>query len=60
MSMNIWEWDWVKEVRQLYVRSVNMEVDEFEALLDVAIRGGTPKHPDLPLFSPFATETILR
>lgn len=41
---------WEDEVRALYERSPDMDVDEFEALLDVALRGHRPEHPDLPVF----------
>lgn len=41
---------WENEVRALYVRSMDMEVAEFELLMEVALRGGRPRHPDLPLF----------
>jgi hypothetical protein len=40
---------WEDEVRALYVRS-EISVEEFEELLDVALRGERPDHPDLPVF----------
>jgi hypothetical protein len=43
---------WADEVHALYLRDPGMEVAEFEALLDVALSGGQPEHPDLPLFLP--------
>jgi hypothetical protein len=49
---------WESEVRALYERSWDMEVAEFEALLTTAMRGEQPKHPDLPMFLPFATESL--
>jgi hypothetical protein len=49
---------WEREVRALYERSPDMEVKEFEALLETALRGERPDHPSLPLFLPFETEEI--
>lgn len=40
--------DWAAEVEALYVRDEDMEVDEFEALLAVAMTGERPDDPRLP------------
>lgn len=40
---------WEDHVGALYL-STDMEVDEFEALLDVAMRGERPDHPELPAY----------
>lgn len=47
---------WEDEVLALYHRSENMEVAELEALLETAMRGERPEHPDLPIVLPFAIE----
>lgn len=41
---------WEREVRTLYERDPDMDVAEFEQLLEVALRGERPEHPDLPVF----------
>jgi hypothetical protein len=43
---------WENEVRALYLREPDMEVDEFEALMATALQGERPDHPQLPLFPP--------
>jgi hypothetical protein len=50
---------WEAELRRLYVRSIDMEAQEFEALLEVAMTGQRPNHPGLPAYLPFMTETVL-
>lgn len=40
---------WEQELRDLFVRS-DMSVDEFDRLLDTALRDERPDHPDLPAF----------
>jgi hypothetical protein len=48
---------WESEVRALYERSRDMSVEEFERLIETALRGERPEHPNLPLFLPFETES---
>jgi hypothetical protein len=48
---------WEGEVRALYLRSIDMGADEFELLLDVAMRDERPEHPDLPLYLGFGMAT---
>jgi hypothetical protein len=48
---------WADEVRKLYLRT-EMDAAEFEALLEVALRGERPDHPKLPAYLPLATELL--
>lgn len=47
---------WVNAVRRLYLRDV-FDADEMDGLLDAAVRGERPDHPDLP---EAAWQTMLR
>lgn len=51
---------WADEVTALYVRHPDMETAEYEALMDVAVRGERPDHPNLPAYLPLALEYGLR
>lgn len=46
------------EVVDLYLRSENMEVSEFEELLDVALRGERPSHPRLSAYPPLPLDEL--
>jgi hypothetical protein len=49
---------WLQEVRRAYVHSETMTAEEFEELLDAAMRGEWPHHPELPAYPAFQLEEI--
>lgn len=51
---------WEAATVALYVRTLDMEVAEFEALLDTALRGERPDHPDLPAYLPLVLAPGMR
>lgn len=48
---------WEQQVRDLYVQT-DMQADEFERLLNTALRGDRPDHSLLPAYAPFETELL--